>query len=120
MIIKVSDSIISPLGVGSEENFIRVSKGESMLRRHEDAEGLLQPYYASLFTERRVFSELCIEAAEEALQGSGVDASSDKVLFVRHWLRHAVKRLRGRARSASLQALTTERARDTVASFRPG
>lgn len=82
MIIKVSDSIISPLGVGSEENFIRVSKGESMLRRHEDAEGLLQPYYASLFTERRVFSELCIEAAEEALWGCGVDASSDKVLFV--------------------------------------
>lgn len=82
MIVKLSDSIISPLGKGTEENFRRVANCESMLTLHTDSDGLLQPYFASLFGKRSTFTELCIAAVEDALKGCEVDPASPDVLFV--------------------------------------
>lgn len=51
MVVKVADSILSPLGLGSTENYNAVKSGRSALKRYEGKWGLAEPFVASCFDE---------------------------------------------------------------------
>lgn len=93
----LSDCIVSPLGFTSDANFSAVLEGRTCLKRHEGVFGVPEPFVASLF-DRELLEEECrregvrgdftffekcmILSARKALEGCGVDPSSDRVLFV--------------------------------------
>ena len=97
MIVKVSDNIISPLGMTTAENYAAVKAGRSKLKRHDGLWNLPEPFTASLMDRDTVneiatqkdiddrytfFEKMIILSATKALEQTNIDASSDKVLFV--------------------------------------
>ncbi len=98
LITCLADNILSPLGATSDDNFAAVSEGRSMLRRHDGAFGLPEPFCASLFDREMIrglaqtyvrgfesytfFETLCILSAMKALESCSVDSAADDVLFV--------------------------------------
>ena len=97
MIVKVSDNIISPLGMSTAENYAAVKASRSELKRHDGLWNLLEPFTASLMDRDAVneiatqkgiddrytfFEKMIILSAAKALEQTNIDASSDKVLFV--------------------------------------
>ena len=93
----LSDCIVSPLGFTSEDNFSDVLKGSSKLEKHTGTFGLPESFVASLFDRERV-GEVCAErgisdnftffekcmllSSAQAIERSGIDASSDRVIFI--------------------------------------
>ncbi|MCQ2142787.1 MAG: 3-oxoacyl-ACP synthase [Bacteroidales bacterium] len=76
------DSIISPLGTGSEENFLAVLGGKTALSRHEGTFGLPEPFFASLFGEEVSRDEsLLVRCASDAMERAGIDPSAADVMF---------------------------------------
>lgn len=97
MIVKVSDNIISPLGMSTAENYAAVKAGRSELKRHDGLWNLPEPFTASLMDrnkEEQAFAELAdneqytffekmiILSAKKALEQTDIDPTSDKVLFI--------------------------------------
>lgn len=97
MIVKVSDNIISPLGMTTAENYEAVKVGRSELKRHDGLWQLPEPFTASLMDREVVnetaakmqiddrytfFEKMIILSAAKALQQTNIDPASDKVLFI--------------------------------------
>lgn len=97
MIVKVSDNIISPLGMTSAENYAAVKTGHSELKRRDGLWQLPEPFTASLMDREAVnatavqmqiddrytfFEKMIILSATKALQQTDIDPASDKVLFI--------------------------------------
>ena len=97
MIVKVSDNIISPLGMTTAENYAAVKEGRSMLKRYEGLWRLPEPFTASLMNREAVnekaaqlqiddrytfFEKMIILSAAKALEQTDIDPTSDSVLFI--------------------------------------
>ena len=97
MIVKVSDNIISPLGMTTAENYSAVKAGRSELKRYDGLWGLPEPFVASLMVRDKVeqifaemdenekytfFEKMIILSASKALAQTSIAPSSDKVLFI--------------------------------------
>ena len=90
----ISDNIFSPLGITSVENFARLKRSVSGVKKHTDESLSLQPFYAALFdkedphlkvdTQSRYtkFEKLLIASIADALQKSGIDAGDKKTLLI--------------------------------------
>lgn len=89
MIVKVSDNIISPLGTTSAENYAAVKAGMSALRRYDGLWGLPEPFCASLL-DRKAYADdrqtidekIVIDSISKALEGTVIDTTWTKVLFI--------------------------------------
>lgn len=89
MIVKVADTIISPLGCSTEENYQAVKAGCSALREYRRSD-LPEPFVASLMEGERWkgndvltrFETLVIEAINNILPQIDFDISSPRVIFV--------------------------------------
>jgi len=97
MIVKVSDNIISPLGMSTAENYAAVKAGRSELKRRDGLWQLPEPFTASLMDREAVkgiaaqkhlddrytfFEKMIILSAEKALEATDIDPTSEKVLFI--------------------------------------
>ena len=97
MIVKVSDNIISPLGMSTAENYAAVRAGRSELKRRDGLWQLPEPFTASLMDRETVnevaaqkliddrytfFEKMIILSASKALEQTDIDPTSDKVLFI--------------------------------------
>ena len=92
MIYSIADNIVSPLGFGTEQNYLAVKTGQSALRRYEQHWGLPDAFTASLFTEEQNgalniegftrFESLVLRCTQPALDKAGIDVASDRVLFI--------------------------------------
>ncbi len=97
MIVKVSDNIISPLGMSSTENYAAVKAGRSELKRRDGLWQLPEPFTASLMDHEAVnaiaaqrhindtytfFEKMIILSAAKALERTPIDPASEKVLFI--------------------------------------
>ena len=97
MIVKVSDNIISPLGMTTAENYVAVKTGHSELKRHDGLWQLPEPFTVSLMDREAVnekaaqlqiddrytfFEKMIILSAAKALQQTDIDPTSDSVLFI--------------------------------------
>lgn len=97
MIVKVSDNIISPLGMSTAENYTAVKAGRSELKRHDGLWNLPEPFTASLMDRNKVeqdfaeladnerytfFEKMIILSTARALAQTDIDSTSDKVLFI--------------------------------------
>ena len=97
MIVCMANSIISPLGMTTAENYAAVKAGRSMLKRYEGLWGLPEPFVASLMDREKVedafaaladqgkytcFEKMIILSAKKALEQTDIDPTSDKVLFI--------------------------------------
>ena len=98
---KIGENIISPIGFTVEENFSAVMAGRSALHRYESLWGMPFPCFVSLIPDERLDAELCQEvnpsqipslrtkfekvallSAVKAVKQSGIDAKSERVVFV--------------------------------------
>ena len=98
MIRKIADNITSPLGFTTADNFTAVCEGRSCLKRYEGKWELPEPFVASLFQDGQIqdmfiseinsgdaytrFEKMVLLSATKAIEDSGIDASSDKTIFV--------------------------------------
>ena len=98
MITKVSDYIVSPLGMGTHVNYERVKAGASMLRRHTGIWDMPEPFVASMLDDGMIdqacaetgisisghtrFERIAILAAARAMQDTPINPQSPHVLFV--------------------------------------
>ena len=97
MIVKVSDNIISPLGMTTAENYAAVKAGRSELKRHDGLWQLPEPFTASLMDREVInetaadlhiddrytfFEKMIILSAAKALEQTDIDPTSDSVLFI--------------------------------------
>ena len=97
MIVKVSDNIISPLGMSTAENYAAVKAGHSELKRRDGLWQLPEPFTASLMDREKVneiaaqhhiddkytfFEKMIILSAARALEQTNINPASDKVLFI--------------------------------------
>ena len=97
MIVKVSDNIISPLGMSTAENYAAVKTGRSDLKRRDGLWNLPEPFTASLMDREAVneiaaqqhiddsytfFEKMVTLSAKKALEQTAIDPTSDKVLFI--------------------------------------
>ena len=97
MIVKVSDNIISPLGMSTAENYAAVKAGRSELKRRDGLWQLPEPFTASLMDREAVnevaaqqqiddrytfFEKMIILSASKALKATDIDPTSNKVLFI--------------------------------------
>ena len=97
-IFKIGDNITTPLGFDSASVFESVLKGESKATLHENAFGLPEPFFGSLFNRQELrdrfakipqntmrytlFELLCIFSANDALQKAGVDGDRPDLVFI--------------------------------------
>lgn len=97
MIVKVSDNIISPLGMSTAENYAAVKAGRSELKRRDGLWQLPEPFTASLMDREAVsgiaaqkhlddrytfFEKMIILSAAKALEATDIDPTSENVLFI--------------------------------------
>lgn len=97
MIVSLSHNIISPLGMSTAENYTAVKAGRSELKRYEGRWNLPEPFVASLIDRDKVeqafaaladnakytfFEKMIILSTSKAIAEAGIDASSEKVLFI--------------------------------------
>lgn len=97
MIVRVSDNIISPLGMTTAENYTAVKAGRSELKRHDGLWQLPETFTASLMDREAVnekaaqlqiddrytfFEKMIILSAAKALEQTDIDPTSDSVLFI--------------------------------------
>ena len=88
----ISDSMITPLGLSSGENFRALMSGRSGVSYHEGTFGVPEPFMASLLDRETIFSEACrrgvkgfnlfetilVLSIEDALLGTGIDVTSER------------------------------------------
>ena len=92
------DCIVSPIGMDSASNYLAVKDGRSELRRYESLGHIHTPFVLSRISRDKVndacrrenisvigytfFERIAILAAKGAIRQSGIDASSERVLFI--------------------------------------
>ncbi len=95
-VIALSGNIVSPLGLTARENFLAVVEGRSGVAPHRETFGIPEPFAASLFDRKAVFSEaasqgvsgynlfetILILSIRDAVQRAGIDPASSRVAFV--------------------------------------
>ena len=97
MIRCIADNVVSPLGWDSRTNYESVKAGRSGLARYESMGNITTPFVLSRM-EREAVDGLCIKlgikgnytffekfllcSCVQAVSQSGIDASSDRVLFI--------------------------------------
>lgn len=94
----IADNVVSPLGRTSMENYVNVKAGHSGLMRYEEMGRVRSPFMLSRI-DRGFLDSLCLElgipdgkytffekmllaSGIQAVRQSGIDASSDRVLFI--------------------------------------
>ena len=92
MIYSVADNIVSPLGFGTEQNYLAVKAGLSALRRYEQHWGLPDAFTASLFTDEQNtamhlagftrFEALVMRCVQPLLAATGINVASDRIVFI--------------------------------------
>lgn len=97
MIVSVAHNIISPLGFSTAENYKAVKAGRSMLKRYDGLWNLPESFVASLMDRDKVeeafaalsngakytfFEKMIILSASNAIADAGIDATSNRVLFI--------------------------------------
>ena len=89
----VSDNIISPFGLTTDENFSQLKKGFSGIREHHDIALADMPFYASLFDLKSVFiqdnvnkytkfEQLLIASIGDALQRCKIEVGNKKTVLI--------------------------------------
>ncbi len=101
-VVKVSDSIISPLGFSVEENFDSLLRGGSALRKYNRLWGLPFEFMASIFDEEELnnyfieniditklphsnctkFEKIALLSAFKAISSANIDPKSHRILFI--------------------------------------
>jgi len=95
-VVRLSESVISPLGMNLHSTFSSILEGQSRLSGYDGTFGVREPFVASLLNREKIFDEaaamringetffdtLLILAASKALLESGVDPSSHSVRIV--------------------------------------
>jgi 3-oxoacyl-[acyl-carrier-protein] synthase-1 len=97
---KIGENIVSPLGFSVEENFTALMSGRSELRRYESLWNLPFPCFVSLIpdaaleaelskeeltgrcTSSTKFEKIALLSASKAIKQSGIDARSERVVFI--------------------------------------
>ncbi len=89
MIVCVAHNIISPLGVTSADNYAAVKSGRSALKRYDGLWGLPEPFVASLldrdaYADKKytIDEKIVIDSVSRALEGTGIDTTWTRVLFI--------------------------------------
>lgn len=92
MITCIADNVVSPLGMSTEQNYLAVKAGQSVLQCYERHWGLPDAFTASLFTDEQNkalaiegltrFESLTVQSARLALEKVDIDASSSRVVFI--------------------------------------
>lgn len=92
VVTKIADNLVTPLAVGTEENYRLVKSGKSALKVYDSLFGINERFCASVFEEgfieKRVrgnynrFEKLCITTVEGALKKTDIDPASDDVVFI--------------------------------------
>lgn len=98
MISIIADNITSPLGITSIDNYKAVCEGRSCLKRYDKKWNLPEPFVASLFDDDAIedlfaaeihshniytrFEKMILLSATRAIENSGIDASSDRTVFI--------------------------------------
>lgn len=93
----IADNVVSPLGLDSRSNYDSVKAGRSGLARYESMANITTPFVLSR-VDRKVIDDLCdrlgikgnytffekflLCSSLQAVRDSGIDASSDRVLFI--------------------------------------
>ena len=98
--VKISDNVISPLGLSTLDNFLSIKEGRSALMLHSGEErDIPEDFCASLIDESSLereyllagipssgeytpFEKRLILSVSKALAGTGLDPSSERVLFI--------------------------------------
>lgn len=89
----VSDNIISPLGLTTDENFSQLKIGRSGIREHTDISLADRPFYASLFDYKSAFiqdngdkytkfEQLLIASIRDALRHCKIEAGNKKTVLI--------------------------------------
>ena len=94
----IADNVVSPLGMTSKENYLNVKAGRSGLARFEEMDNVNSPFMLSridrsvidnLYTNLGIpdgkytfFERMLLCSSIQAVRESGIDASSDRVLFI--------------------------------------
>ena len=68
MIVRVSDNIISPLGMSTAENYTAVKAGRSELKRRDGLWQLPEPFTASLMDREMVYEIAARQHIDERTQ----------------------------------------------------
>ena len=99
MIVRLSDYIVSPLAMGTHENYECVKEGKTRLRLYEGLWGIPEPFVASMMDDVRLaeacrgagmsdvsgltrFERMAILSAARALEGAGISPEASNVLFI--------------------------------------
>lgn len=92
MISWIADNVITPLGTTTQQNYQAVKAGHSALRRYNDMWGIPSPFSAALFSDEQNagmavdglsrFESLAYKSAERAVRESGIDVTSNRVVFI--------------------------------------
>lgn len=98
MIRKIADNITSPLGFTTADNYKAVCEGKSCLKIYDGKWKLPEHFVASLFQDNQIgdifaseihtdniytrFEKMVLLSATKAIQDSGIDASSEKTIFI--------------------------------------
>lgn len=137
MIVKLADNIISPLGVGTQENYEAVKAGRSSLRAYPATELLPEGYFASLIDDSvleplyaslglgpksgyTVFEKRCIACAAAAVREAGIDPSSDRAIFIISTTKANVELLDGHADAGSGEKASADAESKVSADSLPG
>src|SRR4051812_16291711 len=89
----VADNIISPLGASTDENFKRLTKGDSGVQQQHRPSIAGHSFYASLLEKPGAipenknqyytnFEQLLIDSISDAMSLSGVDITDNKTILV--------------------------------------
>ena len=92
MVYQLADNITSPLGMTSAQNYQAVKAGRSALAPYADLWDIPEPFTAALFSETQWqamaregltrFESLVMHSVTQALEGTSIDSSSPRVVFI--------------------------------------
>lgn len=124
MIERLGDYIVSPLAMGTRENYLAVKSGRSCLHRYDGSRiGVKEPFVASLIDDATLDSEcrhdgigdgytrferMALLAARRAVEAVDFDASSERTVFILSTTKGNIDSLGGDSQRALL-ASTAQR-----------
>ena len=92
MVYQLADNITSPLGMTSAQNYQAVKAGRSALAPYSNLWEIPEPFTAALFSETQWqamaregltrFESLVMHSVTQALEGTSLDISSPRVVFI--------------------------------------
>lgn len=97
MVVRIADSVLTPLGLGTKVNYHNLKEGQTGLKRYDRLWNLPDPFVASFLDESIIshyaeglsiqngytrVEKMAIIAISDAIKGVDIDLSQDDVLFV--------------------------------------